>query len=107
MEKRDFRVPLFDGAPGMTNNNVKKKHSPKIIDKCLIFNCDPDRIQTCNLLIRSQMLYSVKLRGPVSWVQSYTNFHESTKTAPFFMTILAISMKILIRSKRKSPQMLL
>ncbi len=24
--------------------------------------CDPDRIQTCNLLIRSQMLYSVKLR---------------------------------------------
>jgi hypothetical protein len=40
-------------------------------------------------------------------VQSYTNFHESTKTAPFFMTILAISMKILIRSKRKSPQMLL
>ena len=25
--------------------------------------CDPDRIQTCNLLIRSQMLYSVELRG--------------------------------------------
>ena len=24
---------------------------------------DPDRIQTCNLLIRSQMLYSVELRG--------------------------------------------
>ncbi len=24
--------------------------------------CDPDRIQTCNLLIRSQMLYSVELR---------------------------------------------
>ena len=32
--------------------------------KCLCrFECDPDRIQTCNLLIRSQMLYSVKLRG--------------------------------------------
>ena len=26
------------------------------------FICDPDRIQTCNLLIRSQMLYSVELR---------------------------------------------
>lgn len=25
--------------------------------------CDRDRIQTCNLLIRSQMLYSVELRG--------------------------------------------
>ena len=24
---------------------------------------DRDRIQTCNLLIRSQMLYSVELRG--------------------------------------------
>ena len=27
------------------------------------FFCDPDRIQTCNLLIRSQMLYSVEPRG--------------------------------------------
>ena len=26
---------------------------------------DPDRIQTCNLLIRSQMLYSVELRNRV------------------------------------------
>ena len=25
--------------------------------------CDPYRIQTCNLLIRSQMLYSVELRS--------------------------------------------
>ena len=90
MEKRDFRVPLFGGAPCMAKNNVlmflcsqcvptKKKHSPKIINKCLIFNCDPDRIQTCNLLIRSQMLYSVKLRGPVLWVQSYTIFTNQQK----------------------------
>ena len=31
-----------------------------------IYNADPgdsDRIQTCNLLIRSQMLYSVELRS--------------------------------------------
>ena len=27
------------------------------------FFCDPARIQTWNLLIRSQMLYSVELRG--------------------------------------------
>jgi hypothetical protein len=29
----------------------------------LLTNCDRDRIQTCNLLIRSQLLYSVELRG--------------------------------------------
>ena len=27
-----------------------------------LFPCDADRTQTCNLLIRSQMLYSIKLR---------------------------------------------
>ena len=27
-----------------------------------LFPCDTDRTQTCNLLIRSQMLYSIKLR---------------------------------------------
>ena len=35
--------------------------------------CDPDRIQTCNLLIRSQMLYSVKLRDLLR-VQIYKFF---------------------------------
>ena len=35
------------------------------------FFCDSDRIQTCNLLIRSQMLYSVELRSrsPVNFVK--------------------------------------
>ena len=28
-----------------------------------IFSSDRDRIQTCNRLIRSQLLYSVELRG--------------------------------------------
>ncbi len=28
-----------------------------------LFFCDPGRIQTFNLLIRSQILYSVELRG--------------------------------------------
>ena len=38
--------------------------------------CDSDRIQTCNLLIRSQMLYSVELRSlffPFA-MQSYFHF---------------------------------
>ena len=30
--------------------------------------CDRDRIQTCNRLIRSQLLYSVELRGHVLFV---------------------------------------
>ena len=33
--------------------------------------CDSYRIQTCNLLIRSQMLYSVELRS-LSGVQSFS-----------------------------------
>ena len=28
--------------------------------------CDSDRIQTCNLLIRSQMLYSVELQSRIA-----------------------------------------
>ena len=31
------------------------------MERAFFFVCDPHRIQTCNLLIRSQMLYSVKL----------------------------------------------
>ena len=31
----------------------------------ILLKSDPDRIQTCNLLIRSQMLYSVELRSLV------------------------------------------
>ena len=30
--------------------------------------CDSDRIHTCNLLIRSQMLYSVELRSHLDFV---------------------------------------
>ena len=36
----------------------KKRHLIKDV-----FFCDRDRIQTCNRLIRSQLLYSVELRG--------------------------------------------
>ena len=40
--------------------NGDKKGSRKLLCEIL---CDSDRIQTCNLLIRSQMLYSVELRS--------------------------------------------
>jgi hypothetical protein len=32
----------------------------------MAFVCDSDRIQTCNLLIRSQMLYSVELQSRIA-----------------------------------------
>ncbi len=43
-----------------TVKNGDKKRSRKLLCEIL---CDSDRIQTCNLLIRSQMLYSVELRS--------------------------------------------
>ena len=62
--------------------------------------CDPDRIQTCNLLIRSQMLYSVEPRGlslncdakgafPLIAMQRYAVFLEPPNVfASFFNKIL-------------------
>ena len=41
---------------------IKQKTSPH---HCENVPCDSDRIQTCNLLIRSQMLYSVELRSQI------------------------------------------
>ena len=35
----------------------------------ILFFCDSDGIQTRNLLIRSQMLYSVELRSQNTWLQ--------------------------------------
>ncbi len=40
---------------------------------------DPDRIQTCNLLIRSQMLYSVELRSHF-YLQYYKRFYDKFHT---------------------------
>ena len=42
---------------GKSLENKKKEHSFEYSF------CDSDRIQTCNLLIRSQVLYSVELRN--------------------------------------------
>ena len=58
---RKYKIPpnfTLSGHAGVVRFLQKKK---KEKDDFLLF-CDPDRIQTCNLLIRSQMLYSVELR---------------------------------------------
>ena len=50
--------------PKLTRSFCAKK--TKILYKYLVEDlCDRDRIQTCNRLIRSQLLYSVELRGHV------------------------------------------
>lgn len=47
----------------MIRSRYKKKSVEMIISQRFLFLCDRDRIQTCNRLIRSQLLYSVELRG--------------------------------------------
>ena len=42
------------------------------------FFCDRDRIQTCNRLIRSQLLYSVELRDLVKTFVTATGFKPVT-----------------------------
>ncbi len=42
---------------------IEYKKRPFFSRKKISSYCDRDRIQTYNLLIRSQMLYSVELRG--------------------------------------------
>ena len=53
---------LFLGKISTHTPRHIKKTSKSELCSLLIF-CDSDRIQTCNLLIRSQMLYSVELRS--------------------------------------------
>ena len=51
------------------------------------YSCDPGGIQTPNLLIRSQMLYSVELRGH-KYGCKYNNFPKINYTfAPLFFEI--------------------
>ncbi len=53
---------------------------------------DSDRIQTCNLLIRSQMLYSVELRSHISElrVQRYGTFLNLQNFWVFFLRFISI-----------------
>ena len=47
----------------MIRSRYKKKSVEMIVSQRFLFLRDRDRIQTCNRLIRSQLLYSVELRG--------------------------------------------
>ena len=46
----------------------KNQHSQKSFES-IGFSSDLDRIQTCNLLSRNQVRYSVAPRGLFKWVQ--------------------------------------
>ena len=61
----------LEAKEGNKNRYIKKRISQLF---CEILR-DSDRIQTCNLLIRSQMLYSVELRS--RFPQTAFQFHES------------------------------
>ena len=57
-----YKIPqIVTLIPKLTRSFCAKK--TKILYKYLVEDlCDRDRIQTCNRLIRSQLLYSVELR---------------------------------------------
>ena len=71
--------------PKLTRSFCAKK--TKILYKYLVEDlCDRDRIQTCNRLIRSQLLYSVELRGLVCFTGAKirTFFELARDTQTFF-----------------------
>ena len=49
-------------------------------------NCDPNRIRTCDRLLRRQMLYPAELWGPLGRVQRYEfNFkYDSSQVKIYF-----------------------
>ena len=64
MTTKGLRMTGQNGEAGIANMIQKKRMIEKSLTSQSFFSCgDPYRIQTCNLLIRSQMLYSVELRG--------------------------------------------
>ena len=69
--KREFATQLSSSrAPSEFSSFGDKEHRKRVPQ----FDCetlrDSDRIQTCNLLIRSQMLYSVELRSQIQTINS-------------------------------------
>ena len=50
---------------------------------------DSDRIQTCNLLIRSQMLYSVELRSPALVALRLQRYNLFLDCTIFFVNFFA------------------
>ena len=53
-----------------TNELRERNKQKKTSDCSLVHSSDSYRIQTCNLLIRSQMLYSVELRSLTSFINA-------------------------------------
>ncbi len=65
MEVTNINPPRITTEPGLSlNSSMKWGNKKSSTNKCRGF-CDRDRIQTCNRLIRSQLLYSVELRDPI------------------------------------------
>ena len=54
-------MEIFLAFQMLHNKKASANHLQKL-------SCDRDRIQTCNRLIRSQLLYSVELRGHAFFV---------------------------------------
>ena len=62
-----FELSLFAcsdyGGDAIGSYGINKKRGLYFCKILFRYVCDSGRIQTCNLLIRSQMLYSVELRS--------------------------------------------
>ena len=62
-----FELSLFVcsgyGGDAIVSYGINKKRGLYFCKILFRYVCDSGRIQTCNLLIRSQMLYSVELRS--------------------------------------------
>ncbi len=72
---------------------MSKKHNksePINLDS-LLSSCDPYRIQTCNLLIRSQILYSVELMGRIATTKVVIFFVIAMPEACFFEKNIVLS----------------
>ena len=87
-------------SPNLIQQNHKcantKKEELTCVNSSLQFIqlCDSGRIQTCNLLIRSQMLYSVELRSQKLLKRCFLkadaklrNIFESTKFNLYFLKL--------------------
>ncbi len=71
----------------MCARHYKKSLQNKLAD----FVSDLDRIQTCNLLSRNQMRYSVAPRGRFSVCKYSTFLFSLTNESAFFPNILCFS----------------
>ena len=71
-----------------------KRKKARLAARVLLCGGDSDRIQTCNLLIRSQMLYSVKLRGRCNQTENIrlTDFCVKTTYSASVLTFMRRSL---------------